>query len=50
MTDGQPVSFCVNPQVGPKTSYLLLSDSCCFVDVGCPLWGEDGYGTSVYTV
>jgi hypothetical protein len=50
MTDGQPVSSCVNPQEGPKTRCLLLSDSCCFVDVGWPLWGEDGYGTSVYTV
>jgi hypothetical protein len=29
-------------QLGPKTRFLLLSDSCGFVDVGCPLWWEDG--------
>jgi hypothetical protein len=26
----------------PKTRFLLLSDSCGFVDVGRPLWREDG--------
>jgi hypothetical protein len=30
------------PYLGPKTRFLLLSDSCSFVDVGCPLWREDG--------
>jgi hypothetical protein len=28
---------------GPKTSFLLMSDSYTFVEVGCPLWWEDGY-------
>jgi hypothetical protein len=27
---------------GPKTRFLFLSDSCWFVDVGRPLWREDG--------
>jgi hypothetical protein len=27
---------------GPKTRFLLLSDSCRFVDIGGPLWREDG--------
>jgi hypothetical protein len=26
----------------PMTAYVLLSDSCSFVDMGCPLWREDG--------
>jgi hypothetical protein len=30
-----------NPHQGPKTRFLLLSDSCGFVDVGRPLWRED---------
>jgi hypothetical protein len=28
--------------LGPKTRFLLLSDSCGFVDVGRPLWRENG--------
>jgi hypothetical protein len=28
--------------LGPKTTFLLLSDICGFVDVGRPLWREDG--------
>jgi hypothetical protein len=28
--------------LGPKTRFLLLSDSCVFVDAGYPLWREDG--------
>jgi hypothetical protein len=28
--------------LGPKTRFLLLSDSCGFVDVGRSLWREDG--------
>jgi hypothetical protein len=31
-----------SPHLGPKTRFLLLSDSCRCVDVGCPLWWEDG--------
>jgi hypothetical protein len=27
--------------LGPKTRFLLLSDSCGFVDFGCPIWRED---------
>jgi hypothetical protein len=27
--------------LGPKTRFLLLSDSCGFVDAGLPLWWED---------
>jgi hypothetical protein len=30
------------PNLGPKTRFLLLSDSCGYVDVGWPLWEEDG--------
>jgi hypothetical protein len=30
-----------SPHLGPKTRFLLLSDSCGFVDVGHPLWRED---------
>jgi hypothetical protein len=40
-TVSRPVSLGVKPYVGPKTRFLLLSDSCGFVDVGRPLWGED---------
>jgi hypothetical protein len=28
--------------LGSKTRFLLLSEGCGFVDVGCPLWWEDG--------
>jgi hypothetical protein len=31
-----------SPQLGPKTRFLLLSKSYGFVDVGRPLWREDG--------
>jgi hypothetical protein len=31
-----------SPHLGPKTRFLLLSDTCGFVDVGRPLWPEDG--------
>jgi hypothetical protein len=37
-----PVSPGVKPHLGPKTRFLLLSDSCGFVDVGRPLRREDG--------
>jgi hypothetical protein len=30
-----------SPELGPKTRFLLLSDSCGFPDVGRPLWRED---------
>jgi hypothetical protein len=29
-------------KTGPKTWFLLLSESCQFVDVGCPLWQKRG--------
>jgi hypothetical protein len=32
----------VKPHLGPTTRFLLLSDICGFVDVGRPLWREDG--------
>jgi hypothetical protein len=41
-TVNRPVCLGVKPQMGPKTRFLLLSDSCGFVHVGCPLWREDG--------
>jgi hypothetical protein len=41
-SDSQPVYLGVKSHVGPKTRFLLLSDSCRFIDVGCPLWREDG--------
>jgi hypothetical protein len=41
-TVSRPVSLGVKPHLGPKTRFLLLSDSCGFVDVGHPLWREDG--------
>jgi hypothetical protein len=31
-----------SPHLGLKTRYLLLSDNCGFVDIGRPLWREDG--------
>jgi hypothetical protein len=31
-----------SPHLEQKTIFLLLSDSCGFVDVGRPLWREDG--------
>jgi hypothetical protein len=41
-TVNRPVSPGVKPRLGPKTRFLLLSDSCGFVDVGRPIWREDG--------
>jgi hypothetical protein len=32
-----------SPHLGPKTRYLLLSDSCGFVNLGRPVWREDWY-------
>jgi hypothetical protein len=29
--------------LSPKTRFLLFSDSCVFVDVGCPLWWEERF-------
>jgi hypothetical protein len=46
-TDGQSASLLgVKPHVGHKTRFLLLSDSCCFVDLGYPLWRD--YVSVVY--
>jgi hypothetical protein len=36
------VSLGAKHHLGPKTRFLLLSDSCRFVDVGRPFWREDG--------
>jgi hypothetical protein len=36
------VSFGVSTHLGPKIRFLLLSESCEFIDVGCILWREDG--------
>jgi hypothetical protein len=36
-TVSRPVSLRVNPHLGPKTRFLLLSDSCGFVDMRPPL-------------
>jgi xanthosine utilization system XapX-like protein len=41
-TVSRPVSLGVKPHLGPKIRFLLLSDSCSFVDVGRPFWREDG--------
>jgi hypothetical protein len=41
MTRGQSTSLGVKPHLWHKTRFLLLSDSCGFVDVGHPLWRED---------
>jgi hypothetical protein len=41
-TDGQSVSFAVEPHLGLMTRYLLLFDSYGLVFVGRPLWREDG--------
>jgi hypothetical protein len=40
-TASRPVCLVVKPHSGPKTRFLLLSDSCGFVDVGRFLWRED---------
>jgi hypothetical protein len=41
-TVSQPVSRGVKPHRGPKTRFMLLSESCGFIDVGHPLWQADG--------
>jgi hypothetical protein len=41
-TVSRPVCLGVKPHLGPKTRFLLLSDSCGFAHVGRPLWREDG--------
>jgi hypothetical protein len=43
-TDGQPASLSWNKSthLGLTTRSLLLSDSCGFVDLGRPLWRENG--------
>jgi hypothetical protein len=41
-TVSRPVFLGVKPHLGPKARFLLLSDSCGFVDVGRPFWREDG--------
>jgi hypothetical protein len=38
----QAVHIGVKHPSGDKTKFLLLSESCGFVDVGRPLWREDG--------
>jgi hypothetical protein len=38
----RPVFLGVKPHLGPKSRFLLLSDSCGFVNVGRPFWREDG--------
>jgi hypothetical protein len=41
-TVSRPVCLVVKPHLGPRTRFLLLSDSCGFVDVGRSLRREDG--------
>jgi hypothetical protein len=41
-TVSRPVCLGVKPHLRPKTRFLLLSDSCRFLDVGRPLRREDG--------
>jgi hypothetical protein len=36
-TVSRSISLDVKPHVGAKTRYLLLSDSCCFFNIGPPL-------------
>jgi hypothetical protein len=49
-TVGRPVCLGVSPNQGPKTSILLLSDSCGFVDSGRPLWSSGPSPTGFMTV
>jgi hypothetical protein len=59
MTDGQSALVSSPTWGSPKTIILLLSDICEFLDVGGPLWREDGsvicrghsqqYMTSIFT-
>jgi hypothetical protein len=37
-----PIYLSVKPHLGPMTRFLLLPDNFGFVDVGRPLWREDG--------
>jgi hypothetical protein len=37
-----PVYLDVKPHLGPKIRFLLLSYTCVLVEVGGPLWREDG--------
>jgi hypothetical protein len=41
-TVSRPIYLGAKPHLGPETRFLLLSDSCGFVDVGRPLWRQDG--------
>jgi hypothetical protein len=41
-TVSRPVCLCVKHPSGSKTWFLILSDSCGFVNVGRPVWQEDG--------
>jgi hypothetical protein len=41
-TVSRPVCLGVKPPLSLKTRFLLLSDISGFIDVGCPLWREDG--------
>jgi hypothetical protein len=36
-TASRPICLRVKPHLGPKTIFLLLSDSCRFVHIGCSL-------------
>jgi hypothetical protein len=42
-TVSRPVCLGVKTHLGPKIRFLLLPDSCGFVDVGRHLWRENGY-------
>jgi hypothetical protein len=41
-TVSRPISLGFNLDLGPKTRVLLLSYNCGFLDVGRPIWREDG--------
>jgi hypothetical protein len=41
-TVSRPICLVFKPPYRPKTRFLLLSGSCGFVDVGRPLWRQDG--------
>jgi hypothetical protein len=42
-TVSRPVSLGIKRPTGDYDQYLLLSDTCWFVDVGCFIWREDGF-------